>query len=366
MPRRIVLFGASGFTGRLVAKALVRANVRPVLAGRNHQSLAALGVSLGKGLDIAVADARRPESLLALVQPGDVLLSTVGPYVRYGRSVVEVAIYRHATYVDVCAEPAFIRTVFDELDVLAKPAGVALLPAFGYEYVAGNLAAALVLSSLEGSASKVEVGYFYRGPHRRAISVGTRGSAGAAAFSPSHAWRAGAVQTVHAGDRVRAFQVDGRPRPGLAIGGAEHMVVPRLAPGIQEVGVYVGGPRSRFAARLTSALLTGVAYIPSLARAAGSLSRLPAATQGPAPELRERTSTEVVARSFDGGGLESRTVRLRGEYPYAFTAAIMAWAAERISRDDISGVGALGPVEAFGLGPLRDACAAAGLTVVED
>src|SRR5437879_5142578 len=242
VPRRIVLFGASGYTGRLVAEALVHANVRPVLAGRSHQSLAALGVSLGKGLDIAVADARRPESLLALVQPGDVLLSTVGPYVRHGRSVVEVAIYRRATYVDACAEPAFLRAVFDELDALARPAGVALLPALAYEYVAGNLAAALVHGSLEGPASRVEVGYFFRGPHRRAISVGTRGSAGAAAFSPSHAWRGGALQTVTAGDRVRLFQIDGRRCPGLSIGGSEHMIVPRSAPAVQEVGVYVGGP----------------------------------------------------------------------------------------------------------------------------
>ena len=78
--RRIVLYGASGYTGRLVAEALVQARARPVLAGRSHQNLAALGVHLGKGLDIAVADAAVPESLLDIIQKVDVVVNTAGPF----------------------------------------------------------------------------------------------------------------------------------------------------------------------------------------------------------------------------------------------------------------------------------------------
>ena len=51
MSRRIVLYGATGYMGRLVATALAEARVRPVLAGRNVQSLHSLGVTLGRGLD---------------------------------------------------------------------------------------------------------------------------------------------------------------------------------------------------------------------------------------------------------------------------------------------------------------------------
>jgi hypothetical protein len=60
-----------------------------------------------------------------------------------------------------------------------------------------------------------------------------------------------------------------------------------------------------------------------------------------------------------------RTVRMRGINPYTFTGEIVAWAALEIARNGLPRAGALGPVEAFGLGPLRDACATAGLPVVE-
>ena len=83
MPGSIVLFGATGYTGRLVAAALVRRGARPTLAARNAQALEALAAELG-GLDTAVADVSRPESVSALVSAGDVLVSTVGPFVRWG------------------------------------------------------------------------------------------------------------------------------------------------------------------------------------------------------------------------------------------------------------------------------------------
>lgn len=364
MRRRIVLFGATGYTGSLVAEELVLANARPVLAGRNYQNLAALGVKLGKGLDTRVADVRRPDSLLELIEPGDVVVNMVGPFLRYGRPVVEAAIHRRAFYIDACGEPGFIRTVFEEYGPVALQAGVTLLPAFAYEYVAGNLAAALVLTSFEGVPSRVEVGYFLHGPARGAVSPGTRASAAAAAFVRHHAWRDGAVRTVMPGDRVRTFPIAGRERPGLAIGGAEHFAVPRLFPEIREVGVYAGGPNSKVGARLKRLVLAGATRVPGFARV-GWLAPLPPTSEGPDAEARERTSAEVIARAYDATGRELRTVRLGGANPYTFTAAIAAWAALRLSGGAITPAGALGPVEAFGLNPLRVAAAEAGLPVVD-
>ena len=73
----------------------------------------------------------------------------------------------------------------------------------------------------------------------------------------------------------------------------------------------------------------------------------------------------MVATAYDADGRELRTVRLSGANPYTFTGEIMAWAALQLSHTDIDQTGAVGPLEAFGLGPLRDATAAAGLPVVE-
>ena len=78
MARPIVLFGATGYTGRLVADALVTRDVRPLLAARNEVAVKKMAEELG-GLETAVADVSRPDTLRAIVDQYTVLVSTVGP-----------------------------------------------------------------------------------------------------------------------------------------------------------------------------------------------------------------------------------------------------------------------------------------------
>src|SRR6266536_3603268 len=111
MPK-IVLFGATGYTGRLVAGALVDAGTSPLLAGRDRDRLDALSARLG-GLETTIADAARPESLRALLDQGDVLVSTVGPFAVRGEAVLRAAVEAGATYLDSSGEPSFIRRVFE-------------------------------------------------------------------------------------------------------------------------------------------------------------------------------------------------------------------------------------------------------------
>ena len=94
MPGRIVLYGATGYTGRLTAQAMVANGARPVLAGRDRGRLAALAARLspasGAGLETAVAGLESPGPLRRLLGAGDVLVSTAGPFwpgwpVRRGR-----------------------------------------------------------------------------------------------------------------------------------------------------------------------------------------------------------------------------------------------------------------------------------------
>ncbi len=91
MPARIVVFGATGYTGRLTAEQLVAQGARPLLAGRSELRLAELAERLG-GLEHRVADVDRPKSVAELLEPGDVLLSTVGPFKRWGEPAVAAAI----------------------------------------------------------------------------------------------------------------------------------------------------------------------------------------------------------------------------------------------------------------------------------
>src|SRR5688500_10350676 len=106
MPPRIVVFGATGYTGRKTAEALIARGERPVLAGRSPERLASLAADLG-GLETTVADVAQPQTVNEIVAQGDVLVATVGPFVRFGRPAVEAAIDR-AHYLDSTGEPRFI------------------------------------------------------------------------------------------------------------------------------------------------------------------------------------------------------------------------------------------------------------------
>src|SRR5215218_4205332 len=145
MAARIVLFGATGYTGRLAAEAMVERGLKPVLAARSKEKLDALATELGGELDTAVADVADPPSVRALVERGDVLVTTVGPFARWGGPAAAAASDAGACYIDSTGEPAFIREVFERYGPAAEKSGAAMVTAFGYDWVPGNLAGGLAL-----------------------------------------------------------------------------------------------------------------------------------------------------------------------------------------------------------------------------
>src|SRR5215213_5163718 len=187
---RIVVFGATGYTGRLVAEALIARGERPVLAARSHERVAALGAELG-GLDTAVADVERRASVRALVERDDVLVATVGPFVRFGRPAVEAAVEAGARYIDSTGEPVFIREVFERYGPGAARTGAALMTAMGWDWVPGNLAGALALERGGEAAVRVDTGYYFTG--RAGMSGGTRATTAAGLGTPGFAWRDGRI-----------------------------------------------------------------------------------------------------------------------------------------------------------------------------
>src|SRR5918998_4146966 len=171
MASTIVVFGATGYTGRLTAERLVAQGERPVLAGRSAERLGELAERLG-GLEVRQADALRRNGVFDLVGDGDVLIATVGPFAKYGEAAVRAAIAAGATYIDSTGEPAFIRRVFEEFGPPAGRAGTALLTAMGYDFVPGALAGALALEEAGEEATRVDVSYYILG--EGAASAGTR------------------------------------------------------------------------------------------------------------------------------------------------------------------------------------------------
>jgi hypothetical protein len=246
-----------------------------------------------------------------------------------------------------------------------------LLTAFGYDYVPGNLAGALALQAAGPAAARVQVGYFVRGDIRRGTSAGTRASVTGVLLEPGYAFRGGRIVTERTAAHLTSFTVDGTKREALSIGSSEHFALPRLrraagADGVPaqapltDVGVYLGwfGRATRLL-HYGSALATPVSSLPGVRRAIDAAARRIQRSRA-APGTTAAIRSDVVAVAADASGRELAAVHLTGRDPYSFTAPILAWAAGKAAADGVRPAGALGPVEAFGAGPLESACASAG------
>jgi len=387
MASRVILLGATGYTGRLVADSLVEMGERPVLAGRSASRLKSLADSLG-GLDTAVADVARPESVKEIVTEGDVLVSTVGPFTIYGKAALDAALSAGAHYLDSTGEPAFIRKVFSDAGPVADDLGVTLLTAFGIDWVPGNVAGALAASNAGPEARQLDIGYLIalsdrsdkspggeksetkkRGPM---ISTGTRASIIAASAAPQHARRHGRLVLEPASRHARSFTVNGRTKWGASVGGSEPIALTRSYPNLDEIGVYIAWPGP---ARLTQGFALGFSV------ALGALDRLPPGRRaieglvraaakktggGPTPESRARAGTQVVAVCRDAVGRPICGVKLEGEVDgYTLSGRTLAWGAASLRAGRQLRSGAVGPVDAFGIEECVAALARAGLNATD-
>jgi short subunit dehydrogenase-like uncharacterized protein len=362
MPGQIVLFGATGYTGAMTARALVARGVKPVLAARSAERLERLADELG-GLETHIADVTRPETVRGLLQGRDVLISTVGPFLRWGAPAIEAAIDAGAVYIDSSGEPAFTRRVFEHYGQRAEGAGASLLTSFGYDWVPGNLAGALALSEAGGEASRIQIGYFGQGAAGR--SGGTQASLISALLEPSFAFRGGQLSTERLGARVKKFNLgDSRPSLAISVGASEHFTLPALHRQLQQVDVLLGidGAYVRYMP-LISAVVAGATKLPptraALEAALGRQAQ--GSTGGPDEAARSRSSSIVLATAYAADGRELNAVRLEGVNTYTFGFEMLAWAAMEAAAGKVNRLGALGPVAAFGLSELEAGVRLAGI-----
>ena len=147
----IVLWGATGFTGRLVADYLVRkylggeSGLRLALAGRNREKLEGIANELGAPqLPILVGDSFDAESLNAIASKAEVLITTVGPYAKYGAEVVAACVRNGTDYCDLTGETHFIRAMIDAHEEEAKTTGARIVHCCGYDSIPSDLGTLMV------------------------------------------------------------------------------------------------------------------------------------------------------------------------------------------------------------------------------
>ena len=141
----LVVYGATGFTGRLICAYLHQQRVagrkfRWAMAGRALEKLEALRVAIsGTDVGLICADASDPASLSRLVSSTRLVISTVGPYQLYGSGLVATCAQSGTDYIDICGEPLWMRDMIDAYEDTARASGARILFSCGFDSIPAEL-----------------------------------------------------------------------------------------------------------------------------------------------------------------------------------------------------------------------------------
>jgi short subunit dehydrogenase-like uncharacterized protein len=136
----IVVYGATGFTGQLVAEYLAAhykgdGSLKWAMAGRSKDKLASVRDAIGAPAEtpLIVADASDPASLKAMVAQTKSVITTVGPYMLYGNDLLAACVEAGVDYFDLCGEPIWMRQKIEQHDAAAKKSGSRIVFSCGYD-----------------------------------------------------------------------------------------------------------------------------------------------------------------------------------------------------------------------------------------
>lgn len=147
----IVLWGATGYTGQLVAEYLAQnylngpTGLRLALAGRNEEKVRRVATDIGKpSLPVLVGDSFDAASLDAIAARTEVVITTVGPYAKYGEEMVAACVRNGTDYCDLTGEPQFVRAMIDRYHEEAHKTGARIVHCCGFDSIPSDLGALMV------------------------------------------------------------------------------------------------------------------------------------------------------------------------------------------------------------------------------
>ncbi|WP_035845112.1 saccharopine dehydrogenase family protein [Kitasatospora azatica] len=379
----LVLFGATGFTGRLTAEYLARTvpeGCRWALAGRNPQKLAEVRRQLAAEhpdlaeLPLLTADAADRAALRVVAESARVVVSTVGPYQRHGEPLVAACADAGTDYLDLTGEPEFVDRMYVLHHERALATGARLVHSCGFDSIPHDLGVLFTLGQLPTGTKDAAVavrgyvragGTFSGGTFASALTAFARPRANAQAARARRA-----AEPRPAGRRIRTTpkgphrsvdaqawawplptidaQVVGRSAAALAEYGREFQYGHYAA--VKRLPVALGGTAG-------IALLVLAAQLPPLRRA---LERLRGPGEGPSAERRAK-SWFTVRFAAESAGARVWTEVSGGDPGYTETAKMLAEAALCLAFDELPvTAGQVTPAVAMG-GALIDRLRAAGL-----
>jgi short subunit dehydrogenase-like uncharacterized protein len=350
----IVVLGASGFTGALTAEYLAAHAPSPTrwaVAGRNQGKLEALRDRLGVDVQVLEADVDDQVSLRRVAEASRVVITTVGPYIRYGESVVAACAEAGTDYVDLTGEPEFVDRVYVRHHATAERTGARLVHACGFDSIPHDLGALFTVQQLPEDLPIRIRGYVSAhglpsgGTFDSALTIFSRFRQATAAHTERRRAEPG-DQPARPGDVRRARAVAGRPGYDRAVRAwvlplptIDPQIVVRSARMLDRYGpdlsyshfVALGNPVAAAALTAGAAATFALAQVPPARKL---LLRLRPSGAGPTAEQREKGWFRV---RFVGEAGDRRVVTevAGGDPGYGETSKMLAESALCLAGDPL-------------------------------
>ncbi|MBI3890238.1 MAG: NAD(P)H-binding protein [Candidatus Wallbacteria bacterium] len=351
----VFLYGATGFTGRLVARELESRGVRFAIGGRDRPKLETLRSRLATRPEAIAVDLSDSHAMRTACSRARVVLTCAGPFAQFGTPVQDAALASGSHFIDVTGEHNYMWKTFGR-DAEARAAGVVLLNAAGFDVVPTDLCAWLACRGVE-KPQLVEIAIATSGSP---LSHGTMKSAVALLGAGCVCWEDGNLVTEPVGHHARhvPFPPPFGPRRVVSVPWGDVVTAPRTT-GAPNVRVYMTMPR----------LAAGA--LPFLGPVLPALARSPArrlldwylesAPEGPSDSERTGSIFAIWAESTDEGGRRQFAV-VEGRDPYGFTAVSAVWFARQMAQPGYARSGALTPCQAADPDELASYLAERGVT----
>ena len=330
-----ILYGATGYTGRLTAELAVQRGERPILAGRTRAALETMGRELR--LETRAFDLHDPRAVRDGIRGAAAVLHDAGPFSTTSRPMVDACIAERVHYLDITGELDVFEAIFAR-DAEAKLAGVTLLPGVGFDVVPTDCLAAMLHERMP-TATHLELAFAGLGAMSRGTaktSVERLGIGGAARIE-------GKLQVVPHGWRKREIEFPHGRRTVVSIPWGDVVTAYRTT-GIPNIVTYMAASRTLqrqlvWLERFRPLLRVGLVQR-ALKRA---IDRRPA---GPSETQRETGYTDLFGEARDARG-RVETLLLTTPDGYTLTADSSLRAVRRLCDGGVP-TGALTPALAFG------------------
>lgn len=334
--RRWMVYGANGYTGRLIAERAAGEGDAPLLAGRREGPVRALAERLG--LEWRVFPLGRPERVAEQLGDVDLVLHCAGPFSATSRSMVEGCLRAGAHYLDITGEISVFEEVLGS-NARAERAGVVLLPGAGFDVVPSDCLAASLAARLPG-ANRLELAFWTRGGE---TSPGTMKTMVENMPRGGRVRRDGKIIKVPTAHRAKRIPFTAGVRKAVAIPWGD-VSTAYYSTGIPNITVYLVQPGSAIAFLKLTSPIAPVLGAPRLQRFLKR--RIDRWVKGPSAEVRQRARVHLWGRVTTprGDSLEG-TLDVREGYTFTVDAALAC--TERVLAGEVA-PGSWTPSRAFG------------------